>query len=37
MLACVLYLTYLVDNNFYFNFIHTLFHLPVLKCMYFLS
>ena len=31
------FLTYLVNIKFYFNFIHTLFHLPVLKYMYFLS
>ena len=30
-------LTYLVNINYQFNFIHTLFHLPILKYMYSLS
>ena len=37
MFSCVIYLTYLINIKFQFNFIHTLFLLPVLKYMYFLS
>ena len=36
MFSCVIYLTYLINIKFQFNFIHILFHLPVLN-MFFLS